>query len=259
MEPSDHWEHYLATIGDHQGSIVYDEGISARINDIALPNSIMIRLTFKDVYDNGLPTQQEFERISPLEEIIETTIFEHGGQFLGRVTYGGARYMLGLAPDPSDALEGSIQAECASIDYQADITVEPDPNKDIYWTQLYPTPDDRQVISDLKVINSLTENGDVRSAIRPIDHWSYFGKKAAANEFAEWAEAEGFTIIGITKEKQSLFSSRWLVSTQKESDTELGSVTTQTIAHNRKANELGGEYDGWETRIVTADEAEKGT
>jgi hypothetical protein len=117
----------------------------------------------------------------------------------------------------------------------------------MYFRELYPTADDWQVIKDMRVIDAAKERGDPGTAMRQIDHWTYFDNEASARTFVEWAEKNGFAndaeYSGVRED------SKYCVRLHHRGTLELRDLTHHTIQLRRKAEELGGDYDGWETPV----------
>ena len=80
--------------------------------------------------------------------------------------------------------------------------------------------------SNRKIADILHDHGDDLSRVREIDHWAYFPSDEARAAFIANCKALGMTIA----------------RNMAPDD-----LTTRLIAF---AQEVGGEYDGWETQIL---------
>jgi hypothetical protein len=117
-----------------------------------------------------------------------------------------------------------------------------------YWQGLFPTDDDWQVIQDLEVIEALQKEGDDGAASRCIDHWAFFPSQPAAEQFSRWAQERGYSSFTTEIAEGGSFHVRF----SHEGTVKLPDITSHTIALRRKAAELGGNYDGWETPVCKA-------
>jgi hypothetical protein len=245
---SDHWEFYPSPMGDHQAFIFYDHGIREEIDDLPHPNALKIRVRFRIAAENGLPTNDEFEQLSALEDLLTARVGERGGVYVGGVSVGGARYFHCFVPFTEDETRPLLREIAAESGYELDFVLKPDPLKETYWEELFPSDDEWRVIQDLKVLQVLGDKGDDPSIPRRIDHWSYFPASAERDAFAEWAAANSFTIEQMMDPEAD--DDEWGVQVYHDARPELPVITATTQLLLEKARELGGSYDGWETHVV---------
>lgn len=250
---SEKWDFYPCQVGDHRASIFFDEGIAQEIDRLALPNALKVALAIKDP-QHGLPSNQEADRLFAIEDSIKATIETSGGVYLGRITMAGVRFFLALMPEEDDGISARLSDIAAADGYEIDCTVEADPDKDIYWQDLWPTPDDRQVMEDLKVLGTLQKHGDLHALERPVNHWSYFHDRGSADAYAQWLADNGYadvTVEDLREEPESSPVERPMcVRCIHHGSMHLDDITGHTVALLRKTRDLGGEYDGWETSIM---------
>ena len=248
---SDDWGHYFADMGGKPASIAFDDGISAEIGALRHPNSLKLKIELRETVENGLPTELESDRLIALDDAIEAAVTSGGGVYLGRVTNKGVRWVMTLAPSETNDLEVELKRLATEAGYEMKIIIEPDPKKLIYWEDLYPTEDDRRVMGDMGVLRALEDKGDIASKKRPIDHWTYFDREAAARDFARWLEKKRYTDVRVEKQKDGFFSKpRWCVRSVHLGAMLLNDISHHTLAHARQAKKLGGKYDGWETPVM---------
>jgi hypothetical protein len=243
---SDNWGHFFAQIGDHRASFVFDDGISSEINDLPDMLSVWIKLPLHEWNEQGLTTDDEAVRLGNLEDRIEEALKVSGGMLLGRVTYNRNRHVMALSRD--GLIATSLQSIARRAGYEGEISVDEDPQRDIYWRDLYPTDEDRQVMNDMALLNRLAENGDQTEQLREVEHWTYFTGRKSAKAFAKWAKSAKYT--GVAVEKDPDDGTAFVVKTRHIGAMWLNEVTSHTLAHHRKALEFAGRYDGWQTFIV---------
>lgn len=247
---TDNWGIYFADMDGHTASVSFDDGIAEAINSATQPNSLKLRIEIQNTSEDGMPTSKEGSRLAAFDEMIEQSIIDGRGLYLGRVTSNGVRWVLGLVPGNSSQLQANLRKIANIASYKIDIYVEPDPEKQVYWFNLYPSADSRQVMKDISVVNVLFEQGDQHDVERPVDHWTYFSKQSSASEFAGWLANEGYDSVEIEQIDGEFPSQRkWLVRSNHTGTMVLTDITSHTLKHAQKARELEGEYDGWETRV----------
>ena len=245
----DVWRVYFADMGGHTATIVFNDGIAKRINDLPLVHAMKIRVPLKAPRADGLTTKEEATVLARLDEQLAGIIKAQGGEYLGRVTNNGARWMLALIPPFPRDTEAALQEAAAAEDYALEIHVEQDPGKAVYWQDLYPSEDDRQVMVDMEVQAILRDRGDQPDKSRQIGHWIYFKEEIAARRFAGWAGDNRYQTIAIMPPAED-GPPLWRVRMSHEGTLRLEDISGHSLAISRQAREEGGQYDGWESPVT---------
>lgn len=243
---SDLWYTFPTVIGEAQAWITYNHGYAEVANGDLRNNLLIVKLPFKNPTEFGMPTREEFPQLLAVDEALQSQFTQAGGVYAGRVTFGGNRYFyfyLGMPEEKAAEIVGDVSV---STSYSLPYFYEPDKDKQRYWKELYPTDDDWQVIEDLKVLDALAKHGNVESKEREVMHWAYFSDELSCNAFAVWAKGENYKLHFKGKDEDGIGC---MVKYSHIGPTRLAEITTHTIKSNRKAKELGGRYDGWETKI----------
>jgi hypothetical protein len=244
---SDHWIFFPCQMGDHRAFIFYDHGIRDSIDRIAPPHLLKVRAAFKQPRPDGLPTSEEFPQLTALEDGLQALVQQHESLYVGRVTVDGHRHFYIYTSDSEEAWAARLKTFGESHGYPLALAFQPDDqDRHGYWQELFPTDDDWQVIQDLKVIESLEKEGDDGSASRRVDHWAFFPSQAAADQFSQWAQERGYVL---EEDNSTMDDGKFRVRIAHTGSIKLGDITSHTIALRRKASELGGDYDGWETVV----------
>lgn len=242
---SDEWYFFPCQIGDQSGSIFYDHGIRETIDQLAPPHLLKVRVTLQAPRADGLSSSEEYERLCALEDDIQALARANGGLYVGRITVGGHRTLHIFTADPGHEWDARLAAVGARHGYALHFALAPDPERAGYWQDLFPTDDDWQVIQDLRVLQSLENHGDDASIVRPIDHWAHFAADAGAREFAAWAADRGYHVSSVEPTQDGTLC----VRLSHTGTVQLSAISSHTIALRRKAAELAGDYDGWETPV----------
>ncbi len=243
---SDHWEFFPCQMGENRAFIFYDHGIRNRINQLDLPVSARISVPFRSPREDGLPTDEEYDALTALEDELAQEFVKLGGVYVGRVSVDGGRYFYAYVDANAAQIDALAAKLTVTTGYPAKATVSDDPEKSTYWNTLYPTKDDWRLIQDLKVIEKLQEEGDPLETARKVDHLAYFDDARGADKFKAWLEDEGFDIDWVSKpEDDDLMG----ISFSHACRPVLGDVTHHTHKLFNKAEELGGHYNGWGTTV----------
>lgn len=246
---SEEWSHYVARMGGHSASIVFDDGISETIKSLPENMSILVTADLVEFNDFNMPTDHEAERLEILQNALDVVVEGVGGYSVGRVTSNKKRHHFYYASEMSDEIAQALYSAAEVTGHQLNIGRRNDPDKDAYFDDLYPDPESRQVVNDMNLIRLLVEKGDDLHVARRIDHLSIFKSKHAATAYSEWAMTEGYDVDPIRKEGP-LFAKTYNVETHNETAVTVYAINPHSLGHHRKAVELGGTYDGWGTTVV---------
>ncbi len=241
---SDEWIFFPCQMSERRASIFFDYG--TRDSIAAAPRQLLkVRATFKQPRPDGLPANEEFQQLTKLEDALQALVQDKKSIYVGRVTVDGHRHFYIYTANSEAEWSIALDQLGNRHEYSLASVLKADESHDGYWKELFPTDDDWQVIQDLRVVEALEKEGDDGSASRCIDHWAYFPSYAAAQEFSEWAKGQGYGSFSTEVTDDSKFQVRF----SHEGSIRLDDITSHTIALRRKASELGGDYDGWETPI----------
>lgn len=243
----EHWEVFPRAMKDYQAFVSVDVGIAERIAEapIALAR---LRLAYKSPSPNGLPTKEEFDPVNSVEDKITDFSKTTGDQYVGRITVAGTRVFYVYTDRDEASWRSFTSTLAAETGYDIQLSYRQDPEHRGYFDDLYPTPIDRQVISDLRVIEALESHGDDGSAPRKIEHWAYFDSEESAAEFIAWARGEGVKYD--RENSHQTEDGQYSVRLFHYGTVQLQDINHYTVALSQKAAEYGGEYDGWETMVL---------
>jgi hypothetical protein len=242
---SDEWIFYPCQMGDQKASIFYDHGIRETIDQIAPPQLLKVRVPLKHPRQDGLSSNEEYQQLCNLEDDLQGLVVKHAAIYVGRVTVGGYRYIHVFTSDSETDWSARLRVLGERHDYHLAFVLTADSNRTGYWKDLFPNEDDWQVIQDLRVLDAIAKRGDDGSSPRHIDHWAYFAVGDAAEQFLRWIQERGYSSGIIDTADDGKFRVRFA----HKGTLELSDITSHSMALRRKASELGGDYDGWETSV----------
>lgn len=245
---SDEWIFFPCQMSKRRASIFFDHGVRDSIDITVAPQLLKVRVAFKRPPPDGMPTSEEFQYLTALEDGLQSLVQQHESTYVGRITFDGHRHFYIYTPDSEEAWSSRLAALGDSHGYELAFVLKPDESHDGYWQELFPTDDDWQVIQELRVLESLAKDGDDGSTSRRVDHWAYFPSEAAAHQFGQWAQEHGYALDSTNKGEDG----RFCVHFAHEGTLQLPDITSHTITLQRMASELGGDYDGWETPVRKA-------
>lgn len=246
---SENWGHYIADMEGHTASVLYDEGIADIILSLPEYVSYLVTAPLQEMNDHRMPTDAEAERLEGLLDSLDDLFKKDDGYSVGRVTSNGVRHHFFYSKTKSDEMSDAIYKIGQTLGYELTGGSRDDSAKEAYFEHLYPDPESRQVMNDMRVIRLLLDNGDDINAERPVDHMSVFKSKADAQSYANWAQSAGYQVDPIRSEGL-FFKKTFHVETHNVTGVSVYDINPHTLGHFRKALEFDGEYDGWGCTIV---------
>lgn len=242
------WNFYLCRVDDKPASIFLDLALHDAAPITAFPQLGYAHVYMQQPRPDGLSSNEEFETLSLIDDALEDALKPLAGRYAGRLTTDGFRTFYFYAADASsfEAAFAALMSRFAGYDFETGH--RDDPDWSIYREFLYPGPVDRQRIANQNVVNVLLDRGDKPQIPRPIEHWSYFPDAARAAAFAEWLGDRGFTTDACKPVEPGSHLVRFM---RVDQSAEIDNVVLPLHA---RAEELGGEYDGWECQVIAPGE-----
>ncbi len=212
--------------------------------DRTLPMAIIVTLAFTP-RDNGLPTPEVFECVKQADEAATQAIVRTCKAIcVGTLMGDGRRSLYFYAASDAGANEAIAKVSAPGV--KVSLRSQRDPTWECVVDDVWPTPEEMRWNADKSVIEQLEEAGDDMTSPRPIEHLAVFPSKEAAAKFVQWLREEGFELM----EGPSKHDGEWQVEFSQTSTLDIDEIFDQTSAASHAAEELGGEYDGWQCRVV---------
>ena len=107
---------------------------------------------------------------------------------------------------------------------------------------------DMQVAASRALCETLEQQGDFRTFVREIDHWAYFPCADSRSHYVERCVHAGFSLRGTSEPMgpwEMYGAQLWHRDVPSDEAMEQVTLFLYDLAF-----EAGGDYDGWETRIV---------
>ena len=243
------WEFYFSNVDDKLGSLFVDIGLHKVAPMADKPNVVWVSIKMNNPREDGLSSQEESELLCDIEDaLVGKIISNHNSIYVGRLTSAGDRDLYFYFGETTLYDKTISEVMVAYPKYQFDFGSKEDKEWDGYFDFLYPLPQQFQSIQNRRVIDQLEKGGDKLTKEREVFHWIYFKSNSDRVKFLEKIKNDNFSIVSKdSDESWGEFSHRLQIKRIDKVDQ--NSVDEFVIHLWKLANEIGGDYDGWETSI----------
>lgn len=246
---SDEWDFYFCRVDNMPASIFLDLGVSKEAPLSSLPVMAYVRIYMQAPRDDGLSSQAEFEALKLVEEALESLQSNAAVSYVGRNTSDGCRdlYFYVREADTWNERVASVMRHFPTYEFEPG--ARSDPEWTTYFNFLYPSDEDRERISNRHTCETLESKGDSLESERPIDHWAYFDDPGSRWAFVQEVKTLGYTVEELIEPGPE--SVKYGVRLSSLARPSLDAIDNLTLPLFRVARTHRGEYDGWETQVVT--------
>jgi hypothetical protein len=241
------WDFYSLLVNDEPASIYVDLGIEADVPMAALPHMAYIRLYMNQPRADGLSSQEEFDTLIRIEDVIEADLCGAAVGYVGRNTSGGCRDFFFYTSEAQAWPDKVAQVLSAFENYRYETGTREDAEWSTYLDFLLPGQLDRHRMQNRRVCDALAQHGDKLTAERDIDHWSYFQSLDAATAYLAQVEALGFRVRDRSVHEDGAL--RHGVQIWRADVPSYRNIDGITVPLFEASERHGGEYDGWECAV----------
>ncbi|PQO44032.1 DUF695 domain-containing protein [Blastopirellula marina] len=245
---SDNWDSYPFMADDAPGTNLVDLGIAEVAPIAELGEIAYLQLTLCKPTEDGLSSDEEFERLCEVEDALTAAGQELGNVInVGRTTTAGNRTFYFYTANGAAAEECLTQAMTAFAEYEFKVGFQDDPQWSIYTEFLYPNDFQMKLIQNSRVLRQLEEAGDNFEIPRHVAHWIYFANAAGRDKFRQAVEAEGFELVEQHDQAEGDLALALCVRNMTTID--FPTIFDLVMELSELAEACQGEYDGWETSV----------
>lgn len=195
----------------------------------------------------GLPGTDELNTLADLDDVLVEAAEKTGDAvFVGMMAYSGERTWYFFTKRPPATLSTIEGVTKTWKTHKATASTIEDADGELFAETVCPTGAEIRWNGDMIVIDQLREAGDDLSSPREIEHYAYFEDEDSAAEFVAWCSENDFNNAKVEEGDDGEF----LVSFSHTGSPDIDDVFERTSAADDAATDLGGMYDGWETRVV---------
>jgi len=243
------WEFYISNVNDKLGSLFVDLGLHKVAPMSDKPNVVWISIKMNNPREDGLSSYEESGLLGDIEDaLVEKIVSKHNAIYVGRLTSAGDRDLYFYFGDTTLYDKTISEVMVTYPQYQFDFGSKEDKEWGGYFDFLYPLPQQFQSIQNRQVIEQLEKGGDKLTKEREVFHWIYFKSENNREQFLEKIKNDNFSIVSKDSD-QSCGDFAYRLQIKRIDKVDQNSVDEYVIYLWKLANEIGGDYDGWETSI----------
>jgi regulator of RNase E activity RraB len=181
------------------------------------------------------------------DALVKKMTGDFGARYVGRVaTLGVCDFAFYLpAPDGLEAALTKVMGAWPKYEYELDS--HKDTEWEFYGTILFPSREEWQWIMDNRVVNSLEDQGDPLETSRKVDHHLDLPDKESVDKFMDGLA--GFKLVGTEPNEEGGLT----IQISGEHAADLDTVQGMTLFLLDRAEELGGDYDGWGCAVMESE------
>jgi uncharacterized protein (TIGR01619 family) len=247
---AENWDSYLCNVNDVLASIFLNLELRKSAPDREKPNLLWVWVYMKSPREDGLSSRAEFEMLGAIEDQLTKMMTEKfDAVFCGRITTDGRREFYYYAPH-SEQLERAVEDTLSQFKgYESNCGWKEDSNWTQYVEVLYPSEEDRRRMENRKVLDVLEQKGDTLARPRDVWHWIYFRTDADREHFLVAVTPLEYRLQSRPDSKNKEYPNGiCIVRFQSVKSPEIDDAVIELF---RLAREYRGDYDGWETQVIS--------
>lgn len=250
MDHEEQWDFYFSNVDDKPGSFYLDLGLSHIAPVDRMPYFFYVSLKMNDLNENGLSSDREYDTLIQIEDVLVDSLKDkHDIIYVGRLTSNGTRDFYFYISDTL-LIEKTISESLVQFPkYEYDFEIKDDRKWFYYFDFTYPNPRQLQSMLNRRVLENLENNGDKLTQAREVNHWIYFKSIEDMEKYIEEVKQNDFKIEDADRNPDHVKEFKYRLIISRVDSVVHGDVDNYVLYLWELANELGGDYDGWETSI----------
>ncbi|MBE2893693.1 TIGR01619 family protein [Spirabiliibacterium falconis] len=242
------WDSYRTLINEQEAFVMVNIGVVQQLDEMHLPYALSFSLPFdanihgQNLVDSQWQCESYLDQLSqtllPLVGLTQTVL-------VGFIIIGNKTTVYFYSNDP-DRFQDSLNYQ-----HCQDFTVQRDPNCDIYFDFLLPSPLEMKINATAQTLESLSQEGANLDLPHPITHKFQFESAEKMQDFIDYCMKEfGFIDIRYTQDPvQEEDEAYYLVMLQHDLVLSDDTIFEFVKTFDKSADQFEGEYNGWECQI----------
>jgi uncharacterized protein (TIGR01619 family) len=250
IQAQEDWDNYIAQYDDGPGSVTINMARKETAPVKTLPFVVVTGLTTtKDCEADGFPLKKELDRLQNANDAAVAVVkAATTSELVGTFLYECERLAYIYVHDTAkirEKLTNLYKTKYPAYKYY--INIKPDNAWEYYLDFLYPNDEIMEFMDNEKVIEQLRQAGDKLDKPRAIDYVFYFSDEKGREAFIKAVAGQGFKAEKAYVKEAA--GKRYQVVLTRVGMVEVSEISQTTLELKKKAEEHGGEYDGWNTTL----------
>lgn len=251
----DEWDFYITVQEGYTQSTRLDLALQRLAPMEDKPVCVRVILRFRAPRADGLPGRDESETLLALEDaLVNRACHAEAAIYAACVSGRGERMFVFYVPH-DEIIRNAVSSLGKEFPlYPLDIKAMQDPDWGFYLDELFPSLVERQQMLNRGVYASLKKHGDALDEPREVCHWLFFPSHHSRDRFMERVGPLGFSLYEAFACDAAEGWPDHLTCGVKiaRSDIPCPEALDEVIEQLALiASSVGGEYDGWETAVVS--------
>lgn len=246
----DNWKPYLCNVNDKAASILVNLALRTTVPQESKPRLLWIWVYFQSPRSDGLSDGKEAPTLYKIEDALTLRVNGCCRAILsGRITTQGRREFYFYGETKEGFRKAAESALGGFPEYRFSTGERLDSGWEQYLNVLYPSPEDLERIANMDLLDELVKKGDVLTVAREVQHWLSFRSEQSRALFREAAAGAGY---GIVSETEADGEFPFGISVTRTQSIEKRLIDQTVIELMRLCRGFNGDYEGWETPVVTS-------
>lgn len=242
------WDLYPSQVDNKPASIFVDLAAMDDAPVAGLDQMVFLKVFMRSPRTDGLSSDEEYQTLALIEDAAALAAETAGMRYVGRQTTDGFRdFVFYSASDEVEEILVEVMDDFPG--YKFETGVRPDSEWAVYIDYLYPDERTHQGMMNRRLYEQLAQQGDDNDTPREIDHFASFATAYQRSIFVEECLSKGFMVRALAdpSKDNKLYEAQVFRMDAPDGDT----FDEVTMILLELAAESGGDYDGWETEVVT--------
>jgi regulator of RNase E activity RraB len=248
-EMTDNWKPYLCNVNGKLASILVNLGLRGSAPISSKPWLLWVWVYFQSPRPDGLSDDREAPTLYKIEDALTPRLAQACQALLsGRITTEGRREFYFYAEAKAGFRKAVADALVGFEGYKFDLGEQEDSSWGQYLNVLYPSLEGLERIANMDLLDELVKSGDVLTIPREVQHWLSFRSEQSRALFCEAARGAGYGIVGETESEGEFPFGMSVTRTQSIQQKLIDQTVIELL---RLCRTFNGDYEGWETQVVT--------
>jgi uncharacterized protein (TIGR01619 family) len=246
---TDNWKPYICNVNGRLASILVNLGLRNSVPISSKPWLLWVWVYSQAPRPDGLSDSKEAPTLYKIEDALTSALTRECQTILsGRITTEGRREFYFYGETKGRFSKAVTEALNGFEGYRFDVGEQEDPSWNQYLNVLYPSVENLERIANMDLLDELVKKGDVLTVPREVQHWMSFRSEQSRGLFREAVTTAGYGIMGETlSDGEFPFG----ISVTRTQSIEQKVIDQTVIELLRLCHTFNGDYEGWETPVVT--------